>query len=328
MKAEWWHNRRVVIAGGAGCIGSHLADRLWDQVSSLTIVDGLIPGTGGRREHVERILGSDHCRFLEARIEDVDQWSEVLAETDVVFMFASVNAHKESLLNPEQDAQRNLWPHLIFSTRLRRLSHPIHVVFASSRSIYGRIVENPVPESAAKNPLDFYSLHTWVAEHYYRLAVSSQVAVTCLRFSNVYGPRQRLGTGDIGLWGEILRNAILGQPVKVYKADTSSRDSLYVSDVVDAFIRAGEEGSGFATYNVGGRSIAVADFCRAIQMVIPGFAMEEADMPEHLKAMQTGNVLLDARAFSERFDWKPSTELNEGIRKTLEFFIENKHHYL
>lgn len=329
MNLSFWRNKRVFIAGGLGFIGSSLAEYLLPYVHSMIILDGQVEGSGANIHNIESIRSEPRLQYINDRLENVAHWGSVLDECDVIFNFASVNAHNESMADPLRDMHRNLLPHLLFSKYCSSLKRVSRLIFASSRSVYGRIDTSPIPENTAKYPLDYYSLHTYLSEHYYRLVAHDRMSVMCLRFSNVYGPKQRMKGNDVGLWGELLRASLCDEPMVVYNDNSAGRDTLYVGDVMRAFILAAEqEHSKFSAYNVGGVFVPILEFCKAIQSIIPDSKIIKKEMPDELKKIQTGSLILDASAFQKASSWKAECALDQGVFETLQFYKSHKQNYL
>lgn len=329
MNLSFWRDKRVFIAGGLGFIGSSLAEFLMPHVHSIAILDAQVESSGSNICNIENIKSDHRLHWINDRLENVANWGAVLNEYDIIFNFASVNAHNESMSDPMRDIHRNLLPHLLFSKYCSTLKNAIRIIFASSRSVYGRIDKSPIHENEAKHPLDYYSLHTYVSEHYYRLIARDHVSVTCLRFSNVYGPKQRLKGNDIGLWGELLQAALRNAPMVVYDNESAGRDTLYVRDVVRAFILAAElEYSGYHVYNVGGVFIPIIEFCKTIQSFLPNAEIIKKEMPEELKKIQTGSIILDTSAFHKKSFWNAEYTVDKGVCETLDFYKLNKQYYL
>lgn len=321
-------DKSVLIIGGGGFIGSHLADRLCDYVKSLTILDGFIDNTGANLKNTEA-LKDRGVRLVQERLEESEKWKILLNEVDIIFNFASFNSHKESIHNPELDYYRNALPHLKFITTCQSLHKRLTIIFASSRSVYGSVNNNPVSESQHTLPKDFYSLHTLLSEHYYRLFAGNHLSVCCVRFSNVYGPRQRLRGSEIGLLGELFRSALTARPMEVYGNGETLKDILYIDDLVNAFISLPFQlEEPFLLINVGGCGVMIKDFASTITKFMASATIKFIPYPSEISKIQVGDVLLDASLIQKRTGWSAITPLDDGIEKTLVFFTQKSRFYL
>jgi UDP-glucose 4-epimerase len=328
MNKQNWNNMTVAILGGAGCIGSRLAQQLAGRVKKLYIVDGFVEKTGANAFNLS-FLPKGSAEIVRGNLQNIAPWGSLLRACDVIFNFASVNAHKESMKEPFKDLTINATPHLHLALFCQTIPHPVKIVFASSRSVYGKVKKNPVSEKILPMPLDFYSVHTLLVEHYYRICCNQNVSVTCARFSNVFGPGQRLKGNDIGLWGELLRSALLNEPMAVYGNGEVMRDTLWIDDLAQALLLlALDKTKGFQIINVGGVPVPIKRFAECIQLVMPKARVVEMPMPKSLQSIQVGSVVLDGRQMQKKFGWRPKSELRETIYKTLKFFQRYHNHYL
>ena len=228
-------DKNVIIIGGAGFIGSRLADRLSDSVRSLSIVDAFLEHSGANEYNLSGIK-TKNIQVIRENLIDIDSWGKLLNDKDLIFNLASVNAHKESMADPFVDYQRNAAAHLKLIRFCQTLNRPLKIIFTSSRSVYGAVLQNPTKETDPCYPRDFYSMHTLLAEHYYRMSSSQKVHVCCIRFSNTFGPRMRLRGKDTGLFGELIKSALTGQPMEVYGTGETLRDTLFVDNLIDGLL--------------------------------------------------------------------------------------------
>jgi nucleoside-diphosphate-sugar epimerase len=314
----FWRSKTVVITGGAGFIGSHLVDALMGKCRSLSVVDAIIDDNGVRKSIVRTWKT---VRWINARIEDIEHWGELLSDADVVFDLAAVNNHQRSMSAPVEDYTVNSLGHLKLGIMCRSLNRTVRIVYASSRSVYGRGSGRPFHEADRPEPLDYYSVHTLLNEHYYRLASGGKVSTCCVRFGNTYGPRQRLQGEGIGVLGEMFRNALRGHPLEVYGDGSSKRDIMYVADIVDALMKMGESGweEPFVVVNAAGHPVALNEFARTI-CGYTGSSISYRPFPDHLQTMNVGDVALDGNRIRELCGWYPTTSIGEGIHKALTFF--------
>jgi UDP-glucose 4-epimerase len=325
---NYWKDRSVVILGGAGFIGSHLADRLQKEVKSLTIVDAFVENSGANANNIASLVDAG-VKLIRERVEDVASWGSILNTTDLIFNLAALNAHKESMKDPVRDFHANVMPHLQLALYCQKLSHPVKIVFASSRSVYGSATQNPVSEDTLPQPKDFYGAHTLFAEHYFRLCCEKNVSVSCVRFSNVFGPRQRLIGSDIGLWGELLRAALQQQPMEIYESGGDIRDTIYIKDLVEALLLISKNSEDeFQIINIGGIPLAVKRFAECVQLSLPDAKIIRKPMPESLQSIQVGDFILDSSLMVKKFGWQATSEVRESIHETLTFFLKNRKHYL
>lgn len=265
--------RPVLITGGAGFIGSNLADRLARDGHQVLIYDALArPGVEAnlawlRRRHPDRIAS------VIADLRDRDALEQAAGGARAVFHLAAQVAVTTSLTDPEQDFDINLRGTLFLLEALRRQPSPPPLVFASTNKVYGNLADITLardgdaylPENPAlrrhgvgeDRPLSFYTPYgcsKGAADQYVLdYARGFGVPACVLRMSCIYGPRQ-LGTEDQGWLAHFLYSIRAGRPISIYGDGRQVRDVMYVDDAVDAYMAAWDriaDVSG-AAFNLGG----------------------------------------------------------------------------
>ena len=265
--------RPILVTGGAGFIGSNLADRLARDGHEVLIYDALArPGVEAnlawlRRRHPGRV------RSVIADLRDRDALQQAASGVRAVFHLAAQVAVTTSLSDPEQDFDINLRGTLFLLEALRRQPAPQPLVFASTNKVYGNLADIPLarddgaylPEDPVlrrhgvgeDRPLSFYTPYgcsKGAADQYVLdYARGYGVPACVLRMSCIYGPRQ-LGTEDQGWLAHFLYSVQAGRPISIYGDGRQVRDVMYVDDAVDAYIAAWDriaDVSGTA-FNLGG----------------------------------------------------------------------------
>lgn len=323
-----FEGKKILIIGGAGFIGSHLADVLAMTADFLYIVDGFVPGSGANPSNLTN-LNSKNIELIRDDLGCVERWGSIIEDVDIVFNLASVNAHKESMKDPITDYHRNSEVHLKFMLYCRTLKKPLSILFASTRSVYGSVANNPVKETAPCFPRDFYSAHTLLAEQYYRILSDATIQVSCVRFSNIFGPRMRLRGNDIGLYGELLRSALNAEPMSIYGAGDALRDTLDVDNLIEGILAvAAHPTTPFRIVNLGGRAVSVIEFAKTIRKFIPEAEIRYHPFPENLKLIQVGDVILDSTLAREIYHWEPRLDLERALQQTIQFYQQKRELYL
>jgi UDP-glucose 4-epimerase len=240
MDAPELSDRRILITGGAGFVGSHLAERLVPD-NEVRVIDDL---SAGRREHVP-----DDAELIVDDVRNEDALERAMAEVDVVFHEAAEISVAESVDRPAETHHVNVDGTLRVLERARE--EDARVVVASSAAVYGHPETLPIAEGAPKSPTSPYGIDKLAVDHYTRryhdLYGLDSVA---LRYFNIYGPRQ--GAGDYsGVIDAFFEQAEAGGPITVHGDGSQTRDFVHVDDVVDAnFLAATTDHVGEA-FNVG-----------------------------------------------------------------------------
>ncbi|MBV8915053.1 MAG: NAD-dependent epimerase/dehydratase family protein [Acetobacteraceae bacterium] len=247
----------VLITGGAGFIGSNLADRLAGTGHEVIVFDALArPGVGANLDWLRRRHGS-RIQPVIADVRDREKLDRAVGRAACVFHMAAQVAVTTSLADPVDDFDVNLRGTLHVLEAARRQGAPPAVVFASTNKVYGNLADIPLARDGdaylpadpglrargigEERPLSFYTPYgcsKGAADQYVLdYARSYGIAACVLRMSCIYGPRQ-LGTEDQGWLAHFLYSVRAGRPISIYGDGRQVRDVLYVDDAVDAYVAA------------------------------------------------------------------------------------------
>jgi UDP-glucose 4-epimerase len=303
---------KVLVTGGAGFIGSHLVDRLVQEGHEVIIVDNLATG---KRRNINRA-----ARFYKL---DIQSWrlERVFRNErpNVVMHLAAQMDVRKSVEDPMFDAQVNILGTL--NVLQQAVRHGVRkVVFSSSGgAIYGEQETCPAPESHLTQPLSPYGLSKLCGEQYlsYFQRVSG-LQVVSLRYANVYGPRQD-PEGEAGVVAIFIQKLLNNEQAVINGNGRQTRDFVFVEDVVDANLgMMGQETKG--TYNVGtGTETSVNDLFRML-IQLTGSTCKEVHGPA--KKGEQARSVIDSTKIRQELSWEPKTDLNEGLRKTVDYFRE------
>jgi UDP-glucose 4-epimerase len=294
---------KTLVTGGAGFIGSTLADALLARGDEVHVLDNLATGI---RENV-----SPAATFHEGDIRHDAERVIAEVQPDVCFHLAAQADVATSVANPLYDAEVNVIGTL--QVLHAATAHGARVVFSSTGgAIYGEC-DGPATEDAVRRPMSPYGMAKLAAEEYLqgwnRLHGTRH---TVLRFANVYGPRQiaELEGGVIAIFLERMRD---GRPTTIFGDGAQRRDFVYVGDVVRALVAAGDRGAG-AIYNVGtGIATSVNDLHAACR------AAAGSDRPADLAPARAGEVLcsvVDPSRLAADLGVAPETMLEQGLAHT------------
>ncbi len=305
---------RTLVTGGAGFIGSHLVDALVARGDSVTIVDDL---SSGKRSNVAAALAAG-ARLERCDIRDGAALAQVVAgaQPEAIFHLAAQVDVRISLADPAFDARTNV-EGTVHVLEAARLAGAERVVFSSTGgAMYGDTDVLPTPESVDALPMAAYGQSKFCAERYLglyeRLYGLSTIA---LRFGNVYGPRQdpHGEAGVIAIFCGKLRDGV--RP-KIFGDGTQTRDYIYVGDLVEAILRAGDARA-VGAINVGTEEeTSVLDIARTLSQLSGSRSPEPEFAPARLGEIDRS--CLDATRAREQLDWSATTPIHEGLRLTWE----------
>ncbi len=221
---------RTIVTGGAGFIGSHIADRLLALGHDVTVVDDL---SQGRRENVP-VAASFVLRDI-ASPDTADLVADLKPE--LVVHAAAQASVPRSIADPQHDARTNIIGTLTLLNGVSRSGCRCFIYVTTGGALYGDPVQLPCSESHPVRPLSPYGLSKWTAERYLDLLADACAVRTALRLANVYGPRQR-SDGEGGVVSVFLDRMRSQGTVEIHGDGEQTRDFVYVGDVVDAVVAA------------------------------------------------------------------------------------------
>ncbi len=303
---------RVIITGGAGFIGSHIADAYIAAGHEVLALDSLWEHGGGRRANLPT-----KAEFVHMDIRD-ENVGRIFAEfkPEVVSHHAAQHSVAISARDPRYDADVNVMGMLnvldaAVKTGVKK------VIFASSAATYGNPEHVPVVESSPQRPVSPYGITKMVTEHYLRFYRAEKgLDFTALRYGNVYGPRQD-PNGEAGVIAIFIGRFLKKEGVRIDWDGEQTRDYVYVKDVARANLAALERGSGECFVIGTGARTSVNDIYRAL-VDISGF--EAPITRAERRAGDARDIGYDPALAREALQWAAKTNLLDGMRETYEYF--------
>ena len=328
MTESIYSQKKVLITGGLGFIGSNLAIRLVDLGAKVTLVDSLIPQYGGNLWNIEPI--KDRVKVNISDVRDEHSMKYLVDGQDFLFNLAGQTSHIDSMEDPGTDLEINAVAQLKILEACRHYNPQIKLVFASTRQIYGKPISIPVDESHPLRPVDVNGINKMAGEQYH--LVYNQVygiRSSILRLTNTYGPRMRVKDARqtfLGIW---IRRIIEGKPVTIYGDGSQLRDFNYVDDVVDALIlAAASDKTNGQIYNLGAAdTLSLTDTAKLLVDLNQSGMYEYIPFPENRKVIDIGDYSGNYDKIKQELGWQPRVSLEEGLKRTLSFYQTNYPHY-
>src|SRR4030095_2552442 len=306
---------RALVTGGAGFIGSNLADELIQQGAKVRIIDNFVTGY---RENLEEIAGD--FDFVEGDLNDDAALARAISDVEVVFHQAALPSVPRSVDNPRETHQACV--NATFNLLVKAKDSGVRrVIYAASSSAYGDQPTLPKVETMNPEPLSPYAAAKLMGEYYCR--VFSQVyglETLSLRYFNVFGPRQNTSSAYSGVISRFI-DALMknGTPV-IYGDGEQSRDFTFIANVVDANIKAAQTSSGI------GQVMNVANGDRAslneLLETLKGITGRESAQAEYLPERK-GDVKHSQADNSRAVEWlgyKKLVDLEDGLRWTIDWW--------
>lgn len=307
---------RILITGGAGFIASHIADAYLELSHEVAVFDSF---ASGRRENL-----APQVTVFQGDISDASAVERAFSQfrPEVVSHHAAQLDVRRSLAEPVYDAQINILGSLhVLQNAVRVGAH--RFIFASSGgAIYGDAIQIPTPETAPENPESPYGLTKLAFEGYLRIwHKNTGIVPVCLRYANVYGPRQSV-KGEAGVVAVFAKRLLAGKPCTIFGDGTSSRDYTFVEDIARANVQALSRGDGGA-WNIGtGTQTPIARVYEEIRAAVGELNGRAIETPAAFELLRAGEVIhsaLDATKAREVLGWEPQTNFREGVRETVAY---------
>ncbi len=321
-------NRRVLITGGLGFIGSNLARRLVAAGTEITLVDSLIPEYGGNVFNIAGI--EDRVRVNVSDVRDPHSMAYLVQDQDYLFNLAGQTSHLDSMQDPFSDLEINCRAQLSILEACRAHNPAVKIVFASTRQIYGKPDYLPVDERHLVRPVDVNGINKMAGEWYHILYNNVYGIRACaLRLTNTYGPRMRTKDARQTFLGVWIRLVVEGKPFEVWGGE-QLRDFTYVDDAVEALLLAATtDAADGRVFNLGGDPpLSLAELAKLLIAANHGGEFVVRAFPPERKAIDIGDYYSDDRLARATLGWQPRVPLSEGLARTLAYYRENLARYL
>ena len=321
---------RVLVLGGAGFLGSHIARRLAEVGARVTIIDAMFAYSGANRANIRGLPAS--VELIECEIGEIRDLGHLLATADLVVDAMGTTGHHWAYRYPDLDLRSNVSSHLVVLRALQsfKASTPRpRLVHLGTRSVYGRPCAEIVNEEHPPEPIDIQGSHKLLAErHLALLGDPMRLTTTILRIGNCYGPGQRMSGDDLGLMGGFLRTIMTGGTVAVFGGRERERDFLFVDDVADAVLRAGARSTaGRCVFNVAGARVRLISLVQQIVASVGKGSLEMAEFPDEVRRMDPGAFVMDCALAERTLGWTPRTPLPTGIQETVRYYADRRQDY-
>jgi len=310
--------KKVLVTGGAGFIGSHLVDELVEADCNVTVLDNLSTGHLINIEHVK-----DSIVFCEGDIRDRETLLKLSKDCDIIFHQAAVVSVPETVENPIDSAMVNDMGTL-FVLEAARKNKVKRVVLASSCAVYGESPCIPKHETMKTKPQSPYAIQKLTGEYYARLYFELySIETVCMRYFNVYGPRQDPSSPYSGVISIFMNKASDGTTPVIYGDGNQFRDFIFVKDVVKANILAanGIRAKG-KVFNIGtGKYVRINELWEKI-----GRLTGHNIKPKY-ERNRTGDIresVANINKAQKILGFNPDYSFEKGLRETFEWYGGNQ----
>lgn len=295
-----------LITGGAGFIGTALANRLIGQGHQVRVIDDLSAGEPNALD--------SHVLFTRGDVRDVPKLWTLLRNVDCVYHLAARVSVPESVLYPVEYNAVNVGGTVSLMTAVRDAGVK-RVILASSGAAYGKQEQQPVREDALMHPDSPYAVSKLASEFYlHSIGALWKIETVVLRIFNAYGPRQPLPPSHAPVIPRFLKQVVTGGSVVMFGSGKQTRDFVFVDDAVDALIAAATaERVNRTIINVGsGEEISIAQLVDRMERVTGHQAHRLANTEEE---SGVSRLVADVALAGELLKWRPRVSLDDGLKK-------------
>lgn len=303
---------RIVITGGAGFIGSAIADAYLEAGHDVMVIDNFWAHGGGRKEHVD-----PRAQLVELDIRDPKIHEHFAAfKPDIVNHHAAQHSVAIGSRDPVLDADINVMG-LLNVLNAAVTCGTKKIIFASSGATFGELAKLPADESTPQRPESPYGITKMVTEHYLRFYHAQHgLDFTALRYGNVFGPRQD-PNGEAGVISIFIGRFLTRQGIRIDSDGEQTRDYVFVKDVARANVAALDRGSA-TCYCIGtGKRTSVNQIYQAL-VNVADFKAPVTHAPK--RPGDVRDAEFDASLAARELGWKAEVALLDGMRETYEYF--------
>lgn len=305
----------ALVTGGAGFIGSHLAERLAARGASVRVIDNL---STGRLENIEAIGAK--IDFIRGDLADEATVRRAVEDVEIIFHEAALPSVPRSVANPRETHLACVEGtfNLLLAAKEKRVRR---LIYAASSSAYGDQPTLPKVESMRPEPLSPYAAAKLVGEYYCQVFTRTyNLDTICLRYFNVFGPRQDPSSPYSGVVSRFIHSLTNGQRPVIYGDGEQTRDFTYISNVADANMLAAEaeKGIGKVINIANGERVTINQLFQSLREITGCHSID----PEYQQA-RTGDILhslADISRAQELLGYAPAISLAPGLNATVDWF--------
>ena len=318
IKQDFFRNKKILVTGGLGFIGSNLAIRLVELGAEVTLLDAMIEGHGGNLFNIKPIKRKVAVNFRDVRDEKF--MNSIVCGKDYIFHLAGQNDHILSSTNPFPDIDINIKGSAVLLEACKKHNKDVKLVYTGTRGEYGHAVKLPVDENAPINPKGIYELSSLTVQKMFKIYNDNYgVRSAMLRLTNIYGERAQMRHSRFGVANWFMRLALDNDAIKIFGDGSILRDFLYVQDTVDAILMCAQcEDAYGLLLNVGNDK--PSSFLNLAKMIIKitgrGRWKFAPFSPERL-VQEPGDFYSDISKIKKVTGWLPRTSLRSGIEKAI-----------
>lgn len=326
---DFFQNKRILVTGGLGFIGSNLAIAFMKSGATVTIIDTLHPHGGGNSFNIHGYEDQIAVYFYD--ISDIEKIRPIIADVDIIINCAALTWHSLSMKDPGPTMQTNCTGVICLLEVVKTVNPKVIFVQIGTTTQFGKNIYNPADENHPEFPLDFYSASKTFAEKTTLIYFHSYGLKTiAIRLPNTYGPRAAIHSNDLTSNNYFIGLALQNRSVTIYGDGYQKRNILYIDDAVDAIMKVIETPSciGEVLLAVHDEHHSVREFAENMVQEIGRGKVDYIPWPETSKRIEIGDATYTNEKIKQMCGWYPKISLQEGLRKTKDYYSPCLEKYL
>ena len=324
LKIPSLKDKKVLITGGCGFIGSNLTRRLVNDGAKVT----LFVRSGKNKELIKDV--ESKIEIVEGDVLDLNCIKKAIKDKDFLYHLAWQTDLKKSMLQPGEDLKNDCLGLINILEACKTENPSIKIIFTSTTTVIGITDKIPANESNETNPLSIYEANKLLAEKYlYVYSKIHKLKTTVLRLSNVFGEGQKIDNPNRGVLNFMIGKALRNEPLTVYGTGNFIRDYCYVQNYVDAFILATKDETNGNVYVLGsGEGLTFNDVVKKVKEITEKLTGKKVEIthiawPEEDNPINKRNFIADYGKFNKATGWKPRVSFEEGLKRTIKYYTKN-----
>ncbi len=310
---------KILITGGMGYVGSHLIDLLLKDKHKIV----LLTKSYSKKKNISKVKSKIKVQKID--VTDQRKLSNSIEQhkPDVIIHLAGITSHSKSFETPINDIEQNAKSTLFILEKLKQMKHKCRFVLGSSFIVVGRPSKLPVDEKTSCWPTTVYGANRLASEHYCKIYHEVYGLDTVIfRITNSFGPRaQAIPTKNAVNF--LIHEAFIGNTITIFNKGRFFRDLIYISDVISGIKTIINKGKAGNLYWISSSKKTWFYELGSLLEKLTGTKVKFVKTPNYTKKVDVGNFVVNNSKLKS-LGWKPKVNLNQGIRKTLEYFESEK----
>ena len=308
-------HKKILLIGGSGFIGLHLAKKLSELGSDISIFCK-------KTDKVKKLGFADKIKFIEGDVTDYKAIEESIKDKEVIINLAAIVQDNENF-EPYLDIEVNCKGQINILEARKKVNPNSKYIFIGTRSQFGRVEEKdlPISEDHCQKPISLYGIHKQTAENYCKLYKRTfNLNSIILRLSQVYGPSLTKEKTH-SIIDKFIKKAIMNEEFYVNGYGEDIKDLIYVDDVVDLIIKILDSNVEEGIFNVGsGKKIKLIDIAKKVVKFCNSGSFKAVPFPKNILKFELGSFYFDISKVKKNFKWEPKVSIDEGIKKMIQFY--------